>query len=93
MEVVVGPAKTVYRQFKRLGVFEWKHITERVQGDVTKQIMGFRFGLSELARSPIPFADMRETVKRHLGTLPPFSTPLAIPWPCYRELYEQGNML
>ncbi len=52
-EVVVADPKSLYRRFKRLGVYRWERVYEVAKKDVSNRIMALRFSDTELFKAPI----------------------------------------
>lgn len=53
-EVIVGKPKELYRRFRRLGVYAWKHVLETAEGDVNREIMALRFSQTEAFSCEVP---------------------------------------
>lgn len=53
-EVIIGKPKELYRQFRRLGVYAWKHVLEAAEGDLNKEIMALRFSQTESFLNDVP---------------------------------------
>ncbi|WP_052672451.1 GNAT family N-acetyltransferase [Aliterella atlantica] len=54
-EIIIDTPKNLFRQFKRLGVYEFKNVFETANKDLNNQIMAVRFSDTELFSNPVPF--------------------------------------
>jgi GNAT superfamily N-acetyltransferase len=86
IETVRGPAKTIYRQFKRFGVFDWRQIQE-IAGGPEKEITAIRFANTELFPNSIPLKEMLPD----LGSAPAGPRPLS--YDLFLKLYRLGTGL
>lgn len=89
-EVVVGPPKELFRRFRRLGVYEWNDVFQAAKGDVSTEIMAFRFSRTELFPAAIPWEKMRSVLESH-GNQSTLQSPVAISEACFLELYSMGT--
>ena len=62
-EVVRGPAKEVFSQFKRYGVYEWKDVLALCGDDPYGPVEAFRFGHTEPFDDPVGLKRVRELVR------------------------------
>jgi GNAT superfamily N-acetyltransferase/predicted nucleic acid-binding protein len=53
-EVVIGKPKELYKRFRRLGIFQWKDVFQVAKNDLTRDLLAFRFSMTE--RFPNPFS-------------------------------------
>lgn len=86
----IGPAKDVYKKFKRFGIYEWKDIIKLADRNPKGEIMAFVFSGTELLKNPLGLDKVRQVLLKGMGTVPPLSTPVKIPESCFKELYEEG---
>jgi GNAT superfamily N-acetyltransferase len=89
-EVTIGFPKELYRRFKRLGVYEWKHVYEVAKQDVENKIMAFRFSNTELFPYPLDFEKTiqlleEESIKTQL------QSPVRINPNAFAKLYIAAN--
>ena len=89
-EMLIGPPKDLFRRFRRLGVYQWSDIFALAKGDVTHDVMAFRFSGTELLRRPIPWAAMQDVLKEHTGKTSQLQSPIAISEECFLSLYKRG---
>jgi predicted GNAT family acetyltransferase len=83
IEAVKGPAKLIFRRFKRFGVFEWKQVLE-IAGGSDKEITAIRFSHTEPFPHPIPLKEMLEDLK----SAPVGPRPLS--YDLFLKLYRTG---
>jgi GNAT superfamily N-acetyltransferase len=88
LEVRRGPAKVLFNEFRRLGVFEWRDILAIAGDDPTKEILALRFADTELFDYSFPGAEAKA-----LGILNNFTSPVKVPETAFAEIYRQGMRL
>jgi len=54
LEVRIGQPKELFKQFRRLGIYEWKDVYRAAGSDVTKNAMAIHFDDTELFANPVP---------------------------------------
>jgi len=90
-EVLVGSAKEAFRRFRRLGVYEWRDVSEIARGDPEKRVMAFRFSHTELLRHPIHWDVLQEVLQSVEGKRQPIVTVTPISSRCFFTLYGLGT--
>lgn len=60
IEVKTGPASAIFRQYERLGIYQWKDVMEITGNDKHGQIMAIHFADTELFDSPVALSDVRK---------------------------------
>ena len=88
LEVRRGPAKVLFGEFRRLGVFEWRDILAMAGGDPTKEIIALRFADTELFEQAFPGAQAKA-----LGIRNNFTSPVKVPETAFAEIYRHGMKL
>jgi GNAT superfamily N-acetyltransferase len=88
LEVRRGPAKVLFNEYRRLGVFEWRDILAMAGGDPTKEIIALRFADTELFEQSFPGAQAKA-----LGIRNNFTSPVKIPETAFAEIYRHGMKL
>ncbi len=88
LEVRRGPAKVLFGEFRRLGVFEWRDILAMAGGDPTKEIIALRFADTELFDQSFPRAQAKA-----LGIRNNFTSPVKVPETAFAEIYRHGMNL
>lgn len=89
-EIFVGKPKALFRQFRRLGVYEWRHIKELAKGDINQDIMALRFSDTELFTSPVKWKKLQEILKGY-NCSSQIMSPVRIPTQIFAELYALGT--
>jgi GNAT superfamily N-acetyltransferase len=89
-EVVIGPAKDLFRRFRRLGIYKWSDIDAIGNGDQTKEVMAFRFSKTELFRRPLGWTELQTVLKRASGKRSPLVSPIEISESTFVEIYRHG---
>lgn len=89
-EVVVGPAKDLFRRFRRLGVYQWSDVLLRAHGEPQKEIMAFRFSKTELFTHPVGWDDTQALLTTHAGRRSQFQGPVAVSEECFFAMYHLG---
>lgn len=89
-EVVVADPKSLYRRFKRLGVYRWERVYEVAKKDVSNRIMALRFSDTELFRTPISRKQALSILKND-GIKTQFQSPVYVPAKIFERLYTIGG--
>ncbi len=64
-EVVIDKPKSIYKRYRRLGVYKWKDVYSIANKDIDKDIMAFRFrAYPEVFTSPIKWDTLPENMGR-----------------------------
>jgi GNAT superfamily N-acetyltransferase/predicted nucleic acid-binding protein len=87
-EVVIGKPKELFRRFQRLGVYEWPDIYEAAGKDIFKDIVAFRFRMTERFQNPIGMEALEA-----LGIRAPFMSPRKISDSQFASIYKKGYAL
>ena len=88
-QVKVGPPKELFREFKKLGILEWREISELCNGDISTEIMAMKFSHTFALPNPISLALVKSIFKKHDRGLS-LQSPLDVPFGIYRDLLQQG---
>ncbi|MES2458234.1 MAG: GNAT family N-acetyltransferase [Bacteroidota bacterium] len=93
-EIVVGPAKEVFKKHEKFGVYSWKRdISKLVKEVATKPIKVLRFSDSESFPNVIPLAKVKQVLVKYNESDNNFQSPLRIKSTTFMELYAMGNGL
>ena len=85
---VTGPVKNLFRQYERMGVFEWKQIKEHF-GDANAEAAAIEFTDTELLPNPISF-DRANEILALVGMKPnQFQSALRIPPEAFNLIYQE----
>jgi GNAT superfamily N-acetyltransferase len=90
-EVVVGPAKELFRRFQRLGVYTWRDVFALAKEDATRRIMAFRFSRTELLPRAIPWSEAQAALRKHTGKASRIQSPVMISEECFLDFYRRGG--
>lgn len=88
--VAVGPAKDLFREFRRLGVYAWGDVRKTAKGDPEGDVMALRFDDTERLAHPLKWDDFQEILHRH-GTKTNIQSPVEIPEAAFSEVYGRGS--
>jgi len=89
-EVVRGPAKEIFSQFKRYGVFEWAHVRDLAKDDPYGLVEALRFGHTEPFERPVDLARIRELAGRAGVQMPVLQSPSRVPTDLFSAIYREG---
>ncbi|GAA3989280.1 GNAT family N-acetyltransferase [Mucilaginibacter dorajii] len=93
-EVIVGPAKEVFKKHEKFGVYSWKRdISNLVKGVSDKPIKVLRFSDSESFPNVVQLAKIKQVLARNNESDNNFQSPLRIKSTTFMELYAMGNGL
>lgn len=91
LDVQVGPAQRLFRQYEKLGVYQWRDVNELTGGEPEKPILAIHFGPTEMFSHPIAGADLRGVISSHSGNGdPPLSMPVELRHDCFCDLIERS---
>lgn len=84
VEVVKGRDRDVYKMYKRLGIYEWKHVQDVSKRHPDKLVMAIRFDDTIKYEYPCPL----DRMKTHYGLLAP-QCPTIIPTDVYARIHAE----
>lgn len=90
-QVEIGRPKELFQQFRRLGVYRWRQVSETVENDLVREMMAFRFRDTELLK-PISYARLKQIIQTLTGKQPNLTGPFRIDSECFSTLYREGSM-
>ncbi len=88
-EVHVGSAKTLFSQFRRLGVFQWSDLMDVTENQAEGKLMALKFGSTFNFQSPVPWADFQKILEKH-GCKGPIQSPHPITNEAFVEIFSAG---
>lgn len=80
-QVKKGGPKELFREFKRLGVYEWKNIIDLAKNELENEITAILFSRTEYLDSPVSFEDFQLIHKNQI------QGPLSIPHKSFLDMY------
>jgi hypothetical protein len=86
-EVVMDAPKSVFRRFRRLGIYEWKHVLETAGGNIDGRLMALRFCDSEALRTRLSWKQM-QTILKESGIRTQLQSPTEITHEVFVRLYN-----
>jgi ribosomal protein S18 acetylase RimI-like enzyme/predicted nucleic acid-binding protein len=86
VELECGTPKRLFSRFRRLGVYEWKHVLATADGQHDKEIMAFRFDDTELLPRPIGWQRFQAILAAN-GKSNPLQGPVEIPSHVFGQIY------
>jgi GNAT superfamily N-acetyltransferase len=90
-EVQVGKPKTIFKRFRRLGVYRWSHLSKITAGDITKDVMAIRFGRTNEFRTPVAWKEIQRTLENLTGKGNPLVSPVRVAADVFAALYRKGQ--
>lgn len=90
-EIFIDDPKKLYKQFKQLGVYEWKHVSETA--NKKKEVMAFVFSDTELFKNPISLIATKTLIKKLENKNFMALSPVEIKTETYLALYKLGMEL
>jgi GNAT superfamily N-acetyltransferase len=84
-EVVIGKPKDLFRQFQRLGVYEWRDVFVAAKNDIANDVVAFRFRMTERFKNSV---DMNALEKLNIRA--PFMSPRKISEAQFAAIYRTG---
>lgn len=89
-EVAVDKPKTLFKRFRRLGVYEWSEVFATAKQDIDAPIMAVRFHDTELLERPVVWDDFQSILRKH-DVKTNLQSPAAIPQAAFNEIYSAGR--
>lgn len=77
-EVLLGTPKLLYRQFRRLGIYDWKDVFAKAKNNLDNQIMALRFCKTEMLDNPYPWNKVTQLLAE-AGIKTQLQSPCRIP--------------
>ena len=87
--VEIGPAKDVFRQYERFGIFRWPNVLETAHGDPQDDVMALRISDVERFSRGIGWDVFQAILRRH-GVRTNLQSPVEIPEAVFIDIYERG---
>lgn len=84
-EVVVGKPKELFKRFRRLGVYEWADVLKAADNDLSKNVLAFRFSMTERFDTPYSMRELEALDIRH-----PLLGPRRISDQQFASIYGRG---
>lgn len=91
-EVIVDKPKSLYRQFRRLGVYEWLHVFDLAKRNIENEIMALRFSDTELFSTPIGWNELQQILRAH-DCRSQLQSPVRISPELFAKLYTSANQI
>jgi len=84
-EIVIGKPKELYKQFRRLGIYEWRNVWELAHKNLDEKIMAIRFSDTERFHTPVSLQELER-----LGVAGPIQSPRPIAPEVFAKIYSMG---
>jgi hypothetical protein len=91
-KVEVGLPKELYRKYKRLGIYEWKHVYKTAHFDINQNIMALKFSNTELFPNPFRWKKLQKILKSE-EISSQIQQPLAISGDIFLKIYSEAAEL
>ncbi len=85
--VDVGPTNTLFRRYRRLGVYDWNDVRSIPTNKSSGNIMALRFDDTELSTRPYDLADLKGLLRKH-NCRSSLQSPTKLPINAFEELYR-----
>ncbi|MXO04008.1 GNAT family N-acetyltransferase [Flavobacterium sp. HBTb2-11-1] len=90
-EIFIDDPKKLFKQFKQLGIYEWKHVAETAKK--SNEVMAFVFSDTEIFKNSIPLNQIKELIKKLENKNFMALSPVEIKTETYLALYKLGMEL
>jgi GNAT superfamily N-acetyltransferase/predicted nucleic acid-binding protein len=87
-EVCIDKPKSLFKRFRRLGVYEWSDLLKTAKGNIEKEILAVRFHDTEPLK-PVGWDAFQAILKKH-GTKTNLESPVRISREEFNEIYALG---
>jgi GNAT superfamily N-acetyltransferase len=92
-DVVIGKPKDLFRQFKHLGIYEWRDIYGAAKEDLEKHLVVFKFSDTQLFTHPVSYSEWQTITMQDRGKKPPIYSPTPMPKSTFQKIYKLGMNL
>ena len=89
-DIIVDNPKILYRQFNRLGVYDWNNIYKLANNRIENKIMALKFSYSEIFENPIDWGKIQSILLSHNGKSNQIQSPVNIPHDVFIQIYKIG---
>ncbi|MDW8850123.1 hypothetical protein SD960_08480 [Flavobacterium sp. MMLR14_040] len=90
-EIFIDDPKKLYKQFKQLGIYEWKHIAETAKD--SNEVMAFVFSDTEIFKNSVSLSKIKNLIKKLENKNFMALSPVEIKTETYLALYKIGMEL
>ncbi|KKM11080.1 hypothetical protein SY88_10110 [Clostridiales bacterium PH28_bin88] len=87
-KIVIDKPKELFRQFRRLGVYEWADVLGEANGDYNREIMAVCFSDTELFDVPIYWSVLKQILLEEEGRTAPIQSPVLISNKVFERIYR-----
>ena len=88
-DVAIDTPQTLFKQFKKFGILEWKDLYEMCGGDPSIKLMALKFSHSFIFREPVPLDTVRSIFEENQAGLT-LQGPSRLKPEIFRELFQKG---
>lgn len=88
-EILIDKPKSIYKSFKRLGIYEWKHVYTLAKNNIDNEIMAIRFSHTQLFQKPVKFETLKRTLESY-NCKSRLQSPAQISQDAFIEIYKKG---
>lgn len=91
-EVVTGPARDLFKVYRRLGVYDWDHVYSLAKSDASTQIMAVRFGMTLELPRPVGLRRLREAyASSHSRPMPSLQSPFPVDESLFQQIMREAS--
>ena len=87
-EIFIDEPKKLYKQFKQLGIYKWKHISETAKD--SNEVMAFVFSDTEIFKNSVSLSKIKTLIKKLENKNFMALSPVEIKTETYLALYKLG---
>ena len=77
-EIIIGKPKDLFKQFRRLGIYEWEDVFSTAKSNLSNEIMALRFSDTEMLSKPLPWDQVTNKLEA-VGIKTQLQSPCKIP--------------
>lgn len=92
-DIDIDYPKSLYRKYKRLGVYDWDNVYRTAKKDINEKIMAVKFSNSEIFENTISWRTLKKVLIDLENREAPIQSPVNINDETFVELYRIGNKL
>ncbi len=91
-QVLIEKPKELFKNFKNLGIYEWKDIYNISKKNINNKIMALKFSNTELLKNPIHWDELKDILFMEIGRKAPIQSPIKVSSSCFFNIYKMGTL-
>lgn len=90
---VRAPARLLFRQFSRLGIYSWADLMRKAKGQPDQPLNAYRFAYTERFPRPVPLGEFQAILHQQIGHGNPLAGPVRLSEQVFLDVYRAATGL